>query len=210
MKKKYKILLIILAVLILILLGLAAFKIFFKSPDTSTPITNVAKVTNKIEGYDYTLDDRDLDLFKELFHELKDNLESEKLDEEKYAETIAKMFVVDLYTMDNKVSKYDIGGLEYLSSLAVESFRAKVLDTLYKTLEDNSYKTRTQELPIVNGVEVTKISPSTYKINNENYNAYEISLSWTYNKKLGYDESGKVTLIKEENKWNVISFQPSK
>ena len=48
------------------------------------------------------------------FDVLKANLESDTIDEEAYALSIAKLFIIDLYTMNNKINKYDIGGIEYV------------------------------------------------------------------------------------------------
>lgn len=212
MKKRYKIPLIILGTIIIVcILGLVLFLfVFKKTEEEKPPITNVANVTNKIEGYEYTLDDRDTEIFANLFKELKENLESEEKNEEEYASTLAKLFVIDLFTIDNKTSKYDIGGLEYLHSEARESFRSKILDSIYKTVEDNSYKTRKQELPIVKNVEVTEIKKTTYKHNNNNEEAYEIDLNWEYVENLGYDTKAKIIMIKEDSKLGIVSYQPTK
>lgn len=212
MKKKYKITLIIIATFIIVcILGFILFLFVLKpQKEEEPPITNTATITNKIEGYDYTLDDRDTTLFEELFKELKENLESSEINEEEYATTLAKLFIVDLFTIDNKTSKYDIGGLEYLHADAKESFRSKILDTIYKTVEDNSDKERKQSLPIVKTIEVTNIEKTTYKKENNTQEAYEIELSWTYEKDLGYDNDAKITMIKEENKLSIVSYSKAK
>lgn len=208
MKKKYKITLIILATFIVVsILGLILFQFVLKpKKEEKPPITNTATITNKIEGYDYTLDDRDTQIFANLFQELKQNLESSEIQEEEYAKTLAKLFIIDLFTIDNKTSKYDIGGLEYIHSDAKESFRSKILDTIYKTVEDNSDKGRNQELPIVKTIEVIKFEKTTYKKENTKEDAYEVELSWTYEKDLGYDHKAKVIMIKEADKLSIISY----
>lgn len=210
MKKKYKLLLSILAIAIILLIGLSIHKLILNKPKEEKTITNVANVTNKIEGYNYTLDDRDNQLFESTFKELKENLESDEINEEEYAKSLAKLFIIDIYTIENKVSKYDIGGLEYLNENAKDSFRAKLLDTLYKTVEDDSYKTRTQELPNVKSIEVNNITTTSYKMGGTDYEAYEVTLSWTYEKDLGYDKSGTITMIKEEKRLDVTSYNPGK
>ncbi len=210
MKKKYKLLLSILAIAIILLIGLSIHKLILNKPKEEKTITNVANVTNKIEGYNYTLDDRDNELFESTFKELKENLESDEINEEEYAKSLAKLFIIDIYTIENKVSKYDIGGLEYLNENAKDSFRAKLLDTLYKTVEDDSYKTRTQELPNVKSIEVNNITTTSYKMGGTDYEAYEVTLSWTYEKDLGYDKSGTITMIKEEKRLDVTSYNPGK
>ncbi len=211
MKKRYKIPLIILGTIIIVcLLGLILFQFVFKNPkEEKPPITNVANVTNKIEGYDYTLDDRDTEIFSLKFKELKEILDNND-NEEEYAKLLAQLFVIDLFTIDNKTSKYDIGGLEYLHTNAKESFRSKILDTIYKTVEDNSYNTRKQNLPVVKNAEVLDIKKTTYTYNNQKEDAYEIEINWEYIENLGYDTSAKITMIKEENKLAIVSYIPTK
>lgn len=210
MKKKYKILLALLAIVIVILIGLLIHRFIFGKTKEEKTITNVATITNQIEGYNYTLDDRDTELFESLFQDLKKNLEGNEIDEEAYAKSLASLFIVDLYTLKNKVSKYDIGGLEYLYENAINSFRSKALDTIYKTVEDDSYKTRTQELPTVKSIEVTNIKEASYELDGSNYQSYQIALSWTYEQNLGYDTAGTIVMVKQDNKLSIVTFTPSK
>jgi len=209
LKKKYKIMLSVLAIMITILIGIIIYKVlFFKEEKSENPITNISTITNKIEGYNYTLEDRDTELFNTLFQELKQNLENSEIDDIKYVQSIAKLFIVDIYTIQNKISKYDIGGLEYLYEGAKESFRAKILDSMYKTVEDDSYKTRKQELPIVKSIEAKEPQQTNYSMNGNTYDAYEVTLSWEYEKNLGYDTTGTLIIVKEENKWSIVSYKP--
>lgn len=191
--------------------GFLIFKKMTNKPkEEENPVTNISKKTNEIEGYGYTLDDRDgqlfTDLFKKLKHLLEENKESETFLEE-YQELLAKLFIVDLYTISNKISKYDIGGVEYLYEPAKSSFQAKVLDTIYKTVEDDSYKTRNQKLPTVETIEMTKKEDATYYIGNEEYVAHEVTLAWTYKEDLGYDKVGKITMIEQEEKLWIVSYE---
>ncbi len=213
MKKKYKIIFTLIILLILAGCGFFLYTKFFKKVEVvDNPITNVAKVTNQIEGYLYTLDDRDSELFATTFKELKELLESKnEMNEEfmeEYAKYLAKLFVIDLYTIQNKVSKYDIGGLEYIYENALNSFRAKVLDTIYKTVEDDSYKTRTQTLPIVKTVTIDSMEQTNYQMEETEYVAYEIKLSWDYETNLGYDNKGTIIMIEKEKKLYIVSFKP--
>lgn len=210
-KRKLKpIIIIILVLLILSGISFAVYKYLFPKPNTENTPSNVAKVTNKIEGYDYTLDDRDTLLFQEIFKNLKENLESEEINMDSYVEDLSKLFIIDLFTLDNKINKYDIGGLDYVYENAKESFRAKILDTIYKTVEDNSYKTRTQTLPIVESVTIDSIEPSSYEIEEKKYNAYLIRISWQYTEDLGYDQKASITMIEEDNKLNIVTYKPIK
>ena len=213
MKRKYKIIFTLIVLVILAIVGFLVYtKCFQKEKEVDNPITNVAKVTNQIEGYNYTLDDRDTELFATRFKELKELLESNEEPTEKfmedYAKYIAELFIIDLYTIDNKVSKYDIGGLEYLYENSINSFRAKVLDTIYKTVEDDSYKTRTQTLPIVKDITVNNIEQTTYQMEQVEYSAYDVSLSWKYETDLGYDNMGIIKMIEKEEKLYIVAYQP--
>ena len=51
----------------------------------------------EIPKYGYTLDRNNTVLMKENFNELKDILTSDKVDYDKYALTLAKLFIIDLY-----------------------------------------------------------------------------------------------------------------
>ena len=119
----------------------------------NVPKQTVKKV-DEIKGFNYHLEDRDTALYKKEFQNLKTNLESKEIDYEEYAKSIAKMFIIDLYTIDNKVNKYDIGSLEFVHPDAKENFELNAKDTLYKYVMDNSYNDRTQELPIVSSITI--------------------------------------------------------
>lgn len=210
-KKKLRPMIIVLIILILAAVSFAIYKCFFSnSQNEDRPINNVTKVTNKIEGYEYLLEDRDTQIFQEIFSDLKENLEKEEINQDAYIESLAKLFIIDLFTLDNKINKYDVGGLDYLYEGAKESFRAKILDTIYKNVEDNSYKTRKQILPIVKDVTITSVEKSSYKIDKTTYESFEIIVSWEYTEDLGYDDSAKIIMIKEEKKLSIVSYEPIK
>jgi hypothetical protein len=62
------------------------------------PVASANKV-DSIKGYDYVLYDDSIEIYKNLYYELKEVLEAEVLDEAKYAEVVSKMFIVDFYTL---------------------------------------------------------------------------------------------------------------
>ncbi len=196
----------IIFVVILVLIGIGvAFCCFWKKEEKETT-TNTIEVVDRISGYNYQLEDRDTKLYKERFSKLKKNLESDEINYQEYARTIAELFIIDLYTIDNKISKYDIGALEFIYEEEKEKFQNKVMDTLYKLVEDNSNNTRKQELPVVKDVEIIASEESTYEINNRTFPSYKITATVSYEKDLGYDNNVIVTLVKEENKVVVVNF----
>ena len=69
-----------------------------------------AQVVSEIEKYGYQLHDNKSKEYQALFKELENVLKEDVVDEKKYAELISKMFILDFYTLDNKVAKTDVGG----------------------------------------------------------------------------------------------------
>lgn len=143
MRKKYKVGLIVIGVLLLGVISLGVLRIFYNDEEEKREV-NVTSVISNISDYGYTLDDRDTDYMKEVFSELENILEALEIDYHAYAEALAKLFVIDFYTLENKINKYDIGSLEYILSSSVESFRLKAQDTIYRDVIDNTYRDSTR------------------------------------------------------------------
>ena len=210
MKKGYKIALIVILIMALIGVGIVGYFFFFyEKPVAETPVNEV-QITNTIEEYGYNLDDRDTALFKEKFEELKNLLNEENYDVEEYVSLISQLFIIDLYTIDNKISRYDVGGLEYVYSEAVSSFQSVVEGSIYKTVENNLDGSRTQDLPEVASVTVDSIKETTFTMPDESVvNGYGVNLSWTYVEKLGYDNSATIVLIPDQQKYGVVYYDPN-
>lgn len=210
MKKGTKITLIILS--ILIVLGGISLGVFFylkNNKNDTPPVVNKSNVLESIAEYGYSLEDRDTALFKRIFEELRDILSSEEVDFKSYAEALSKLYVIDLYTIDNKINQYDIGALEFVSPDVKENFELKVKDTIYKYVEDNSYNTRNQELPRVDSVEVSEVVEETIKTPSGDIPGYSVSLSWVYTKDLGYDKKAVLKLVKSDKMLYVVKQEVS-
>ena len=199
MKKKIKLLLVI---IILILIGVFVYK----NINSKSTKKNV-KVIDSITNFSYTLDERDTTLMKDTYNELKDVLNKSDINYEEYAKIIAKLFIIDLYTLDNKINKYDVGSLEYVYPDSKDNFKLKVEDTLYKSIVDNTFSKRNNTLPIVNSIVITDVTNSKYTLQEKDIDTYIVSLKWDYEKDLGYDKEGYVTLIKEDNKVYVVEYK---
>lgn len=168
--------------------------------------SNEINVIDQINGYDYVLDSNDSKLTKKLFEELKEVLNSKEVDFSKYAENISKLFITDLYTMNTKINKYDVGGELYVHPKYVENYKLKVRDTLYKYLQESTF--RDEALPEVSEITVISVESDKFKNDKKNYNSYIVELEWSYREDLGYDNKGKVTLIEDNNKLYVAEYQP--
>lgn len=202
MKKKYKILLIVIIILIIVIIAaIIAFK-FLKGSEPAEPV----KVVDRIDNFDYTLDDRDTELMKNTYNELKTVLSSDEIDYEKYAEILSKLFVIDLFTMDNKVNRYDVGSTEYVYPDSVDNFKTNVEDTIYKSMENNSDGKRKQDLPEVSSIDNTSVETSTFTIGEEEHESFVVNINWSYVSDLGYDDNATITLIELNEKLYVVEY----
>ncbi len=194
-----KVLLFILIVIFVYALG-GIIYIHFNKKEEVIKISNL----DSIEGYNYTLKSNATKLYKDEFNLLKNNLESDEINNEEYVKSIAKLFIIDLYTLSNKINKYDVGGVDFIYPEALDNYKLNVEDTLYKYLEDNTNGNRNSELPEVSSVTIDTIEETKYKINNEEFNGYKVNLSIGYVKDLGYDNKGELIIIKSDKYYYVV------
>ena len=162
-------------------------------------------VTNKdtIKGYDYTLKSNATKLYEDEFKALKAKLEGD-MNYDDYAVSVAKLFVIELYTINNKINKYDTGGASFVYPDGRDNYKLNVQDTIYKYVEDNTNGKRTQNLPEVSSVIVKDSKKDTYKIGDNSFEAYKINLEWSYVQDLGYDKTGEIILIKKDKNIYVV------
>lgn len=186
---------------VIIIIGVK-FTLEFLVKDDKNVVTK--KELDSLELYGYTLDDYDSDLYKEYFNDLKGTLNSKEVNYEDYAKEIVKLFVSDFYTLDNKLTSSDIGGVEFIPSDMVENFKMHAGDTMYNHVKTNIYGDRVQKLPIVKSVEVTNIENITYTYKDKEYSAYKVSARWEYQEDLGYKNNEIFTLIKDNNKLYIV------
>ena len=208
MRKRYKIGLIVIGVLLVLVIGVGVLKIFFSKEEKKVD-ANVSNVISNISVYGYTLDDRDTDYMKETFYELEDILNADTVDYTSYANTLAKLFVIDFYTLDNKINKYDVGSLEYILSSKVDMFRQKAVDTVYRDIIDNTYRNRVQDLPEITNVTILNTENTTFTLDDEEMEAIKVTMNYEYEEDLGYDTEGTIYFVREANKLSVASYQPS-
>ena len=138
LKKKVKVTLII--AIILIVAGL----VFLAYESVKPKAVKTATVENEIEEYGYTLKSTRNDRYKEAFQELKDILSKKEVDEEAYVEQISKMFIMDFYTLNDKLANTDVGGIDFIHTNAKTNFLEKAEDTVYKYVENDIYGNREQ------------------------------------------------------------------
>lgn len=205
MRKRYKNGLIIIGIITCILVIIAVINIFIKKEEAPK---NTTSIISNIETYGYSLDDRDSSYMRTTFEELKKILDQEEVNLDNYASVLSKLFIIDFYTLNNKINKYDVGSLEYILVSKKDSFKNKAMDTIYKDVIDNTYKDRIQELPEVSEVEIISVTNTTYKLIDKDVEAYKVTAKISYKKDLGYDKEATIYLIKNEKKLEIVSFTP--
>jgi len=202
-KKKITILVVILVVII----AAACLVLFLNNKNKDDDTIKVESV-DTIEGYDYNLDSNETKYYKELFKELKETLEADDVDEDKYAELVVKLFVADFYNLDNKISKNDIGGTQFVYKDFRGDFEKLASTSMYKNVENNLDGKRKQELPEVIKVSVEKLDGQSFKYGDQTDNeAYTINFDIEYKDDLGYQTSGTITLIHNDKKLEIAQLE---
>ena len=208
MKKKRKAkkgLIIFIVVLILIIVGVVLICKLTKKKDTPTP---VVEVVDKIDNFEYELNDNETKYYNELFDKLKKLLSEENYNEEEYAILIGQLFLCDFYDLDSKVMKSDIGGTQFVYNDYRSDFEQGAMTSVYKFVESNVYGDRKQDLPTVKNVEKVEIKTTSYKSDMvTDSSAYEVKMKIEYNKDLGYPNDVLLTLVHNSNKLEIVSMK---
>lgn len=209
-KKRKKKVLLILVLIIIVVGGILVYNFKFKNKNGSSKNVVTVKVVDSLDDYGYSISDKDSKYYKSEFENLKKILKASSIDEEAYSTQVARLFVIDLYTMSTKLNKYDVGGTEYFYKDKADMYTKKVMDTLYSTLIDNTYGDRKQSLPEVSNVETVSTEKTTYTIDKKEKDGYLVKLKLTYVTDMGYDDEASVVVVKEDGiRWSVVDYQPT-
>ncbi len=202
LKKDNIIILIVgLILLALIITLIVMTKNTFKSKEEPT---DEAKVVDKIDDkYGYYLTETDTAYYKELYNELKKVLTADEIDEDKYATLISQMFAADFYDLNSKVSKSDVGGVQFIIKGYQDEFIKTASDAsgMYYYVKNNLKGDRKQELPEVVKTEVVSLKNQSYKYKKiDDDKAYKATVNITYKKDLGYPKTVIITLAHYQDK----------
>lgn len=203
--KSRVIILIIVVILTLLVAGLITVN-YIKNKSTSDD-PNTVVIDDTINEYGYDVTDNATEYYKDLFGKLKTLLSNSEFDEEEYAKLVSLMFVTDFYTLSNKVTNSDIGGYQFIASDYQENFKLAAKSTIYSSVESNVYSDRVQELPNVIKASIDSINTISYKYGDDkDNNAYEVKVSITYEKELGYPDSVELILIHNDKKIEIAKI----
>lgn len=168
------------------------------------------QVVDKLDEYGYYLTDHNTDYYKKLYNELKDTLSSEKVDEEKYVSLLSQLFTADFYDLNSKLSKNDVGGVQFVSSEYQDSFikTASTTGGIYYYVKSDLYGDRKQDLPVIKKVDVLSIENEAFSHESINdTNAYVVVLNVEYEQDLGYPKTVTLTIVHNEKKLEVVEVK---
>lgn len=162
----------------------------------------------KTDDYYYVLYDDKTDLYKKYFNQLKNELLKKNVDDEEYASIVTKLFVTDFYSLINKMSNNDVGGVFFIHETIRDKFILKASDTLYKYVWSNISEGRRKDLPEVSNVEIKEIVQKPIEFNDINDpNGYEILVDVSYVKDTGYPKTVELMLIHDNKKLYIVSVK---
>lgn len=202
LKKKVVVLIVLIIIALFSITGLVLYNTFFSKSDNSV------KVVDEIPGYGYTLQDDQPKIYKELFKELAEVLSKDSVDEDEYAKLISQMAVIDFYNLDNKVSKNDVGGVQFIRAKNIDNFVLEASETVYKYIEHDIYGNRNQTLPEVTSSSVKDIKQEAYSYKDiKDDKAYTVTVNIEYKKDLDYPTEVIVKLLHTDKKLEIYEMK---
>ena len=191
LKKKAKRFLILILLIIIVIAGVLVY-----TKVTSNNEVKEVKIINEIKKYGYKLKENKPKRYKDMFTELKQILTADKVDEEKYLKKISEMFIYDFYSLNDKVAKTDVGGVDFVYGGIIENFLQNAQNTYYKYVESNIYNNRKQALPVVGEIKIESVEAKEFAYGDKtDEKAYEVKVSWSYTDDSFSDYQNEATLI---------------
>lgn len=201
-KKIFKFLLVLIAIIAIIFVVTSLFL------DNGKPTKKVVKVEDEIKKYGYKMDDNETKYYKELFKKLKTTLESDEVDEDKYASLVSQLFLADFLNLDNKTSKNDIGGVQFVYTDFQGDFIKLAKNGIYNEVVNESSGVKNEnKLPTVTNVEVINLEHISHDyLNTTDSDAIKVDLKITYETDLGYQETTSLILVHNDIKLEIVEM----
>lgn len=201
--KKKAIILVLIPVVLIIAILVVNIKNMLAKPLT-------VEVVSSIDEYNYYLENTDSRIYKKYYKELESELEDQKIDEENYVSLLAKLFTIDFYTLNNKMTNQDIGGIQFVHESQKESFKTEATNNIYKYVKNNLTGKRKQELPEIKNATVEEVKQFSYEnegANLEDNSAYQTKVKLEYVKDLDYPTEVNLTWIHEGMKLSLVEVE---
>ena len=166
------------------------------------------KIIKEIPEYGYKLKENESGLYKKTFQDLEKVLSKDEVDEEKYVELLSKLFIIDFFSLDNKIAKTDVGGVEFVEESILDNFVVNAKDTYYKYVENDLYGKRHQTLPEVTKVEIESVDKKEYQYNDQtDSEAYHVKATWKYRHGKGYQDKATLIFVHKDKKLELVELK---
>ena len=208
LKKKYKRLLI--GILIVILVVIISIVVFKNIQNKNNKEVTEIKIVSKIDKYGYNLKENKPKAYKEMFEELKTILNAEEIVEEDYVKKISEMFIYDFYSLNDKVAKTDIGGVDFVYQDILENYLQNAQNTYYKYVESNIYNNRKQTLPEVTNIVIGEVNQKPFAYGEKtDEKAYEVQVTWDYTNQsfAKYQKSATLIFVHDDIKLSLVELK---
>lgn len=203
MRKKGLVVGLIISVIILISLFTLITIMFLTNKDGERKKEENATVV-EIKDYGYLSKYNDSKVYQSYFNQLKLVLSADKINYDKYAELISKLFIMDFFTLKDKKTSSDIGGTEFIYDKFKDDFSLRAKNSIY-AIVGNSID---DDLPVVKDVNVIKLNNIEKEYYNKlDKNAYDVYLKWQYEETNDYQSEAVITIVKENNKLSIVEMR---
>jgi len=198
-------------IVLLFLLGLIVGGTYYLYHEFFQTDSNKVTVVSKIDAYGYYLNNNATKVYKQYYRQLESELKDSKVDEESYVTLLSQLFTIDFYTLSNKLTNQDIGGIQFVASSLQDRFKVEASNSIYKYVRNNMGKNRNQTLPevincIVSDVKVEEYDNKDFK----DSNGFQTTVKLEYKEDLGYPKTLKLFFIHEENKLVLVEIEEQK
>ena len=194
-------------IVLLFLLGLIVGGAYHLYHEFFKKDTNQVTVVSRIDDYGYYLNSNTTKVYKKYYKQLESELKDSKVDEKKYVTLLSQLFTIDFYTLNNKLTNQDIGGIQFVASSLQEKFKAEASNSVYKYVRNNREKKREQSLPEVTSSMVTGVKEKEYeKKDFKDVSGFQVTVELEYKENLGYPTNLKLFFVHEENKLVLVEI----
>ncbi len=205
-KSKKKRLAIILLFIAILMFSIAFYLVNNKSNNAPEGAKKEDDITTK--EFDYVLYENKSPLYKQYFAKLKEELLKDEINEEEYAKTISQLFAVDFYSLKEKKTNTDVGGLDFIYPSMKDNFVLKATDTIYKGIESNVYGDRRQDLPKVTDTVITTVEKEKIKFDEvSDDNGYKVVMNIEYERNLDYTTEITLLLAHKSKKLYIVEVK---
>ena len=218
-KKKRPLFLLLFILPFIIMIGIFGYITYRDAKSLLNVVKGEVEVKDehKIDSMKYQLRENATDVQFEYFQELKNAIEGEeKTDEATIAGLVCKNYVADFYTWTNKKGQYDVGALHYVYTPQKINIFLQARDGFYKYLNNYINEYGAENLIEVESVTVTKASKASikYEVDETEFDAYEVSCSWTYKEGSrlpisGYPTKMNFVVVKNDGRYEIVETSQS-